>query len=1097
MKSLTTNKPRFCGLGRALILTAVVSATSASATVMTLTPGTVNQGNTNSTVFNDGNVTITPLLGGVPNTFNGNANRLGMDTIFPDGTSTNANAFNDIDANVNNGNDEGFSMEFIPTTGLVSLTWSFSRANGPLPQDGVNISGFASDPGAVLSGAVGTSAVTFADGTLNIQINNFVAASTTLTLNPAASAGQTLTVTVLDSTQAGAQLSITEIAYEDTIPSVPATIVVPLPETIDLPADTTQTLSVQLDGSTFPVADFEWTFDDGSGAGPVVISTEPVLTFISADGTYTVTVTNEGGSDSSSTVVTTFDDEDDLPNQFELDNFGDITSQDNDGDPDGDNLTNLEEFNAGTDPNLADTDGDGLDDGDEAPNGADPLLTDTDGDGFSDAFEVNNGTLANDAASNLAPPVSGRDSVGVTFTAAVGNQPNLSLPPGATVGAPGFVQTNWNSTVALPNAGAISEANIATPNPGALVSNDGNPSSLTFTTDNNSVFFSADNDAARPTGGLFSGFLFVTGTNTTREIALQNIPYERYDIVVYLTGANPSAAQLGFVGVNAESIDGDILNDFTFSPAPNFVANQDPAFLQTHDFSELAVGELASNSENFPRANFAVFRGLTEANPVIGLFFSVGNLGIAGFQVVDAPDSDGDGMDDAFEVSVGLDPNDSTGVNGADGNNDGDSLTNITEYNLGLNPSETDSDGDGLADDAENDSGTFQDLSDRGTDPRLADTDRDGINDGSETNTGIFVDINDTGTDPLVAGGDTDNDAFPDSFEILNDSPEQRFDPFDPNLPGGPNPNGFAIAFNGAAGGGQAIEFPPTVFIGAPGVEQRNWNRTIQQDAQAGRGATLTTTAVETPTAGQLTDSAGNILEGTTLTYIPGGGVFTVTNSGILDDSGSVGPFGRLFNSYAFGVDAARESTVIFNGIPYENYDVYVYFGAAAIPRLGLVTSSTAGSTFFYTTNTVDDATRDSVFVLAEDTDPAPPSPSANYAVFRNQTTPNFEVATSWAPAQDGISTNIGIFGVQVVETVAPVVGGGLVLVNPARVGATFSADFTADTAGAYQLTRSLTLEGPFTPIGPVINADAGVPIQVQDENAPADRAFYRVTLVE
>ena len=62
---------------------------------------------------------------------------------------------------------------------------------------------------------------------------------------------------------------------------------------------------------------------------------------------------------------------------------------DPDGDEDGDGLTNGEEEDLGTDPEVADTDGDGLTDGDEVNvYGTDPGTADTDGDGYSDGEEI-------------------------------------------------------------------------------------------------------------------------------------------------------------------------------------------------------------------------------------------------------------------------------------------------------------------------------------------------------------------------------------------------------------------------------------------------------------------------------------------------------------------------------------------------------------------------------------------------------------------------------------------------------------------------------------------------------------------------------------
>jgi hypothetical protein len=75
-----------------------------------------------------------------------------------------------------------------------------------------------------------------------------------------------------------------------------------------------------------------------------------------------------------------------------------------------------------------------------------------------------------------------------------------------------------------------------------------------------------------------------------------------------------------------------------------------------------------------------------------------------------------------------------------------------------------DSDGDGIWDDYETNTGVFVSATDTGTDPNDSDSDDDGIKDGYETNTGVFVSATVTGTDPNDS--DSDDDSVIDGNEI-------------------------------------------------------------------------------------------------------------------------------------------------------------------------------------------------------------------------------------------------------------------------------------------------------------------------------------------
>jgi len=69
-------------------------------------------------------------------------------------------------------------------------------------------------------------------------------------------------------------------------------------------------------------------------------------------------------------------------------------------------------------------------------------------------------------------------------------------------------------------------------------------------------------------------------------------------------------------------------------------------------------------------------------------------------------DSDGDGMSDDWESNHGLDTNDPTGLNGRNGDRDGDALTNGEEHTYGTDPNKADTDDDGVLDGTEVAAGT-------------------------------------------------------------------------------------------------------------------------------------------------------------------------------------------------------------------------------------------------------------------------------------------------------------------------------------------------------------------------------------------------------
>lgn len=171
--------------------------------------------------------------------------------------------------------------------------------------------------------------------------------------------------------------------------------------------------------------------------------------------------------------------------------------------------------------------------------------------------------------------------------------------------------------------------------------------------------------------------------------------------------------------------------------------------------------------------------------------------GCGGGSVSDVADSDGDGLSDVLEKSLG--------TSAVLSDSDRDGLSDYDEVKVyGTNPMKSDTDDDGLTDKqeviqfltnpllADTDSDGLSDKAEISSDPRTdsldSDTDDDGINDGDEVNTygtnptsldtdldtlRDYVEIFNLGTNPLSS--DSDADTYPDADEVNADTDPMNY----------------------------------------------------------------------------------------------------------------------------------------------------------------------------------------------------------------------------------------------------------------------------------------------------------------------------------
>jgi uncharacterized protein (DUF1800 family) len=459
-------------------------------------------------------------------------------------------------------------------------------------------------------------------------------------------------------------------------------------------------------------------------------------------------------------------DHDGIPEYWEQEHgMSDLDPTDAAKDFDHDGLTNLQEFAAGTDPNLADTDGDGLSDGYEINTShTNPLLADTDGDGLSDGDEVNvyhtNPLLADsdgdgapdaweirtgfDPMNAASKPPAFPYALGVKFISDM--SPDNALTP---IDVAGFIpQMNWNVTRPMyrwdtPSGGT---SDIVGPVANTLVNSAGGttPVSIAWTSNNTG----STGNAGGATQKLLDGFLNVD-TDTPASITLTGIAFPTYEVLVYV-GSYYDGAH-GYTRLN----DG---------------AATDRHFYSASKRPETSYKEPIGSTPTKPwRGNVIRYRNVTGSTCNVKLFRSgTDGVGVHAVQIVHSTaDTDGDGMPDWWEILHKLRPD---LASDASLDPDGDGLTNLQEFARNTDPHNPDTDGDGLSDKVETNTGVYVSATNTGTNPLIADTDGDGLTDGDEVNkyhtNPLLTDTDGDGrsdydevyhsTDPLVANASTD-----------------------------------------------------------------------------------------------------------------------------------------------------------------------------------------------------------------------------------------------------------------------------------------------------------------------------------------------------
>ena len=323
----------------------------------------------------------------------------------------------------------------------------------------------------------------------------------------------------------------------------------------------------------------------------------------------------------------------------------------------------------GTNPVISDTDGDGLSDGDEVNvHGCDPLLKDTDGDGLNDALELALGT-------SPANPDSDGDGM------SDGWEHDNDLDPLSMIGDDGASGDPDHD--GLQNAQEFAQGGDPQ-NPDS--DGDGLADGQEALLGTNVISSDTDGD------GLSDGAEVTLGTNPLSGDSDNDGLSDGWEVQ---HGYNPSVAD----NANLDT-DGDGLTDL------------EEQMYGTNPRATDTDGDLLSDYFEVDESHTDPTKSDTDGDGLLDK--AERDAGLDPLRV----DSDRDGLPDGWETQYSINPLSSEGDDGANGDLDGDGVSNIDEYRNNCNPRAKDSDGDGVNDDVEIANGSNPaDASDGGNPP--------------------------------------------------------------------------------------------------------------------------------------------------------------------------------------------------------------------------------------------------------------------------------------------------------------------------------------------------------------------------------------------